>query len=603
MNYTFSPYAIPVFFSAALSAGIAIYAFRRRQQLGALTFALLMAAVAIWSLSYALVILGADLPTKIFWNKVKYLGVCFLPSLWLMFALQYTERGHLLTGRNTMLLLIPGALAFVVVLTDSWHHLWWTKIWLDNTGPFTALDSHHGPAYWVHATISYVYLLTGLVLYLLAFWHTPRLYRWQSSLLVVAALIPLAANVLTVTHLSPLPGNLDPFAFTLSGLLMAYNVFRYRLLSITPVARRMVVDNMPDGVIVVDTAGRIVDLNPAAQAMGDVQPSNAIGSRLSKAFHQLGLVEGLETALREGTQQPVEKEVRFTSQQGERVIHVFVSPLTGWRDNVLGYLIVLRDVTQRVRDEEQLAHLYREAQEASRLKSEFLATVSHELRTPMNTITGYIDMILDRVFGELTPEQEMRLRTVAHSASHLLELISDILDLSKIETGEIELSLTSVNLKEVILDALQTTEPWVQQKGLTMEFKLEDELLFARADKERTRQVLANLLSNAVKFTERGSITVTAGAVPGGMIQFSVIDTGIGISEEDQPTIFDAFRQVDGSSTREYGGAGVGLPLVKRLVEMMGGRITVRSEVGVGSTFTVTLPQVTGNSMHTRPLA
>jgi PAS domain S-box-containing protein len=603
MNYTFTPYVIPIFFSAALSAGVAIYAFRKRQQLGALTFSLLMTAVAIWSLSYALVILGTDLPTKVFWNKAKYLGVSFLPSFWLMFALRYTGRGHLLTRRNITLLLIPGTLALLVVLTNDWHHLWWTEIWLDDMGPFLALASHHGPAYWVHAIVGYVYLLTGFVLYLMTFWHASRLYRWQSSLLVISALIPLTANILGLIHLSPLPGNLDPFAFALSGLLMAYSIFRHRLLDITPVARRVVVDNMPDGVIVVDTTGRIVDLNSAARTMGDLGSSEAIGKRLSKAFHQPDLVGGLEATLREGAQRPVEKEVSFTSQQGERVLHVSVSPLTGWQDSALGHLIVLRDVTQRVRDEEQLAHLYREAQEANRLKSEFLATVSHELRTPMNCIIGYTHLVLDRAFGELTPEQEMRLQTVARNARHLLNLINDTLDFSKIETDKMGLSLTAVSLKEVILEAFQTAKPWVQEKGLTLELKLEDELPLARADKERTRQVLLNLLSNAVKFTKKGGITVAAGAVHGGMVQFSVADTGIGISEKDQPIIFDAFRQVDGSYAREYGGAGLGLPLAKRLVEMMGGRITVRSEVGMGSTFTVTLAQVAGNSMHTRPLS
>ena len=359
MNYTFTPYVIPIFFSAALSAGVAIYAFRSRQQFGALTFALLMTAVTIWSLSYALVLLGADLPTKVLWNKAKYLGVSFLPPLWLMFALRYTERGHLLTRRNIILLLTPGTLALLVVLTNDWHHLWWTELWLDDTGPFLALDSRHGPAYWAHAIVGYVYLLTGLVLHMMAFRHASRLYQWQSSLLAIFALVPLAANILTITHLSPLPGDLDPFAFALSGLLMAYSIFRHRLLDITPVARRVVVDNMPDGVIVVDTTGRIVDLNPAALAMGELQSSDAIGNRLSKVFHQPGLVEGLGAALQEGIQRSIEKEVRFTSQQGERVVHVSVSPLTGRRDNVLAHLIVLRDVTQRVRDEEQLANLYK----------------------------------------------------------------------------------------------------------------------------------------------------------------------------------------------------------------------------------------------------
>ncbi|MBI5958393.1 MAG: GAF domain-containing protein [Chloroflexi bacterium] len=231
--------------------------------------------------------------------------------------------------------------------------------------------------------------------------------------------------------------------------------------------------------------------------------------------------------------------------------------------------------------------------EANRLRTQFLATISHELRTPMNSIIGFTETLMDGLYGQLSEQQSNRMERIQSNAYHLLALIDDLLDLSRIDAGRMKLHMEILGMRNVILTALQTIEASISAKSLNLTLNMPDDLPRIQADPERLHQVVINLLSNAVKFTHEGGITVTVREVNQNGLRFvetSVADTGIGISPTDQLIIFDEFRQADGSSTRVYGGTGMGLAITKKLVELMGGIILVESELGRGSTFSFTLP-------------
>ena len=240
---------------------------------------------------------------------------------------------------------------------------------------------------------------------------------------------------------------------------------------------------------------------------------------------------------------------------------------------------------------EELGRLYQQLEAASRHKSEFLANMSHELRTPLNAIIGFSEVLLERMFGELNPKQEEYLQDIMTSGRHLLSLINDILDLSKVEAGRMELEPSAFDLPAALEGCLTLVRERATRHGIALGLTVDERLGQIVADERKVRQVVLNLLSNAVKFTPEGGRVAVGAARADGSVEVSVSDTGIGIAQDEQEAIFEEFRQAGSDYTRKREGTGLGLALSRKFVELHGGRIWVKSEVGKGSTFTFTLPE------------
>ena len=238
---------------------------------------------------------------------------------------------------------------------------------------------------------------------------------------------------------------------------------------------------------------------------------------------------------------------------------------------------------------EELGRLYEQLEAASKHKSQFLANMSHELRTPLNAILGYAELMLDNIYGE--PSEKMRavLERLQSNGRHLLGLINDVLDLSKIEAGQLTLSLGDYSLGDLVHGVMSAVEPLASEKRLAFKAEVAPDLPGGRGDERRLSQVLLNLVGNAIKFTDKGEIAIRA-SVANRVFTVAVCDTGPGIPAADQAKIFEEFQQADSSITRKKAGTGLGLSIAKRIIEMHGGRIWVESAPGKGSTFRFTLP-------------
>ena len=231
----------------------------------------------------------------------------------------------------------------------------------------------------------------------------------------------------------------------------------------------------------------------------------------------------------------------------------------------------------------------RQLAEASQHKSQFLANMSHELRTPLNAILGYTELILDDVYGETPAKMRQVLDRIQRNGKHLLGLINDVLDLSKIEAGQLTLALADYSMQDVVAGVHSAVESLAKEKHIALKVELQPDLPRAHGDERKLTQVLLNLVGNAIKFTDEGEVAIKAAAA-NGSITVSVRDSGPGITEADQAKIFQEFQQADSAVTREKGGTGLGLTISKRIVELHGGRIWVESTPGQGSTFSFTLP-------------
>lgn len=362
---------------------------------------------------------------------------------------------------------------------------------------------------------------------------------------------------------------------------------------------RSLVDNMLDAVVIIDWTGKILFANPALVKLAECDSAEDIQSRnmvefihpdyLGKVIDELAAVKaghggfiteykGLTSNGREKWVECIGTEIRFKGESAD--------------------IVSLRDISKRKQAEAALQMALRAAETANRAKSEFLANMSHELRTPLNTIIGFTEIILDGTCGELNTEQAEYLNDVLSSSRHLLSLINDILDLSKVEADKMHLDETTVYIKAFIADCTHLLSGKALKHRIQIKVDIGDIPDAIRADDRKLKQILFNLLSNAVKFTsDGGSVTVTARQnyihnnpeIP--VLEISVVDTGIGIKNEDLERIFNPFVQVDGSLNRRFQGTGLGLALARRLVELHGGSLWAESPgPGKGSTFTFNIP-------------
>jgi protein-histidine pros-kinase len=253
----------------------------------------------------------------------------------------------------------------------------------------------------------------------------------------------------------------------------------------------------------------------------------------------------------------------------------------------------IRDIADRKRIERDLYEKNLELEKAAEAKNRFLATMSHELRTPLNAIIGFTGTLLMKLPGPLTIEQEKQLNTVRTSAKHLLSLINDLLDLAKIESGKVELNLEPMACGLLLEEVASQLQPMANEKGIKFEVVVPQQDLNTRTDRRAFSQIAMNLVTNAIKFTDEGRVTLTLryeGDAPNAVTIVEVEDTGCGISQSDQALLFKAFTQLDSSTTREHKGTGLGLHLSDKLADLIGGSITCESEVGIGSTFRLTIP-------------
>lgn len=374
---------------------------------------------------------------------------------------------------------------------------------------------------------------------------------------------------------------------------------------------REIVDTAPIGIFRSTVEGRFISLNAKLAKMFAYDSPEEMIPAIRNIAEQLFVNRDQRVGIVERVQSSsgfVPNEVEYRRRDGStfvanlymravrddrgatQCLEGFVEDVTEQKRAVEFLRDARRELEQRVAERTaELSAANERLQELDRLKSQFLASMSHELRTPLNSIIGFTSLLRRELTGPLNAEQRKQLEIVQSSARHLLALINDLLDVSRIEAGRADLEREPFDFAEVIADVAKIVQPMAERKGLDVVVEGGASPIPMLGDRKRALQVLLNLVNNAVKFTERGSVTVSA-SVEEKTLRVSVADTGIGIKPEHVRMLFEAFRQVDGSAKRVYEGAGLGLYLCRKLLHLMGGEIAVESEYGKGSRFTYTVP-------------
>lgn len=338
MNFEYSPYALPLIAAAFISVTIAIYAWNHRSAKGAHALFMMAVAIFIWTFAYSLEVIGTDLQTKHFWAVIEYFGVAFVPYSWFVLSLSYGNLKKFLTREFLILAALIPVLTPVVAVTNEWHNLLWTEYHIKWNGNFFELGTTHGWWFWVQTGYSYLLVLLGTMLLLRELRHRQGMYREQMIAMLIAALTPMTASMLYLTGNSPIPNlDLTPFAFTVTIIALAWAIFGFRLMDITPLARDRVLDAMSDGVIILNPRDHIVDINPAAAQMIGVLIPYAIGKSADEIFQPwTHLIERFRA------NSTIQDEISVGAGESKRSYEVRASLLKDQTGSVTGRVIMLR---------------------------------------------------------------------------------------------------------------------------------------------------------------------------------------------------------------------------------------------------------------------
>ncbi len=612
-------YAIPLLLGSAVGITLVFLAWQRIWEPGAPAFMLAMAGVALWSFAYALEVMNPTLLGKLPWHRLTYVASSIVPAFWIMFLLQQKDRPRWRMRLWIGLLLIEPVIYTLLTWTNdnilpgmsAPHHLLWRHLAVSPGPDLYQLVIDRSIGFYIHTAYTYSLVLLSMLMVMRLFRReSSTLPYWQVALFVCGIFAPIGVNAIYLAGFNPLPINLTPFALVTMGLAVGWFAFRFELWDMIPAAHNAIFAHMHDGVIVVNQKQRVIALNPAALQLLGVTHERVLNQPVERVLSQWPALADLPQALQSHDARAVTSFELWLLEPAPRYIELTVSALRDRRQRVNGRLLTLRDMTKRREMEEALederALLARRVAErtadlseantqlarAARLKDEFMANMSHELRTPLNAILGLSEALQEQVYGTLNVRQKRALTHIEESGRHLLALINDVLDVSKIEAGKLKLEAAPVAVDSLCQAALNFVKQAALSKQQALVVEFDDAVKVVYGDERRLKQILVNLLNNAVKFTPNGGRIGlrVQGNAKDELVQFTVWDTGVGIAAKDMSQLFEPFVQLDSRLARQYEGTGLGLALVYRMTKLHGGSVSVTSEVGSGIQFTVALP-------------
>lgn len=559
----------------------------------------LSTAVSVWLICYALELSAPGLDGKIFWARMEYIGITFTPVAWFLFAYQFLNQKPF-NYKTLLLLSVVPLSTILIIFTNNQHNLFWTQSVLDESGPAPMLVNSLGGWFWFHSAYSYLLILGGIALLIRTIKLYPQPFRWQSVVLIFSAALPLLGNIIYLAGLSPIAQfDLTPFMFALSALFIIWGVVRLDLFDIIPIARRMVVESLPEGIVLLDLKGRILDANKVAQRLLGADSRRVVGTPLSD------LPTDMARQVATFTDPTIDEEISVILDGNERHFAIQIRPFYISGPHPRARILILRDISRRITAELairqrnlELQQLFTEAQtaretaeHANKAKSNLLAKVSHELRTPLSVILGNAEMLQEGIHGEINELQNRSLNRIIENSGYLNEQVNDLLDLSRIGAGTFEIRLYEFDLQDALEQAMSRLQPQADAKNLALQLHLSP-LMPRRlwGNSIRLQQIVINLASNAIKFTTQGHVDIRVDLVEADAWCVRVTDTGRGIPEAELTNIFQPFHQLGQSMIHGQSGVGLGLTIVQELVQALGGKIQVASKLNEGSTFCVTLP-------------
>jgi signal transduction histidine kinase/ActR/RegA family two-component response regulator len=566
-------------FSSAFELMMLFLVRGRLRMLTAGPFCVALLFNSLWALGYAVELLMPTLEGKMLVFQIRCSVLAFYALAWIEVIYRMTrDRPLLKDWVLAAFLIVPCAtLVLLWVPGPGQNPLLRHTFWVDEQGGMGVLRCTLGP--WGLVYYFFNYVIWGVIAVLL--YPLRQHTGWERRgrlIILLAAMIGWSADLLHLFGITrPVGLNYAPMLFPITSTLIAWALFKHRLLLLAPVARAALIERLEDRILVLDETGVIIDYNKAASITLELPAGRALGR---PAAEMLARWPDLTDLISVPDTRRLETVIAFRSYEAS-VFPVAEHAQTRAR------VLILRDITHRKESENQLRQAKEMAESAGLAQSRFLATMSHEIRTPMNGVVGCTQLLKDTT---LSAQQRDYLELIDQSSRSLLVIINDVLDYSKIAANQLEIEYIRCDVRSVIEQSCRLFHPAAHSAGITLTTNVSARVPAAIiGDPVRISQILNNLLGNAVKFTRQGGIVVEVDMPASDLLVIKVADTGIGISLDQQARIFTPFSQADTSTTRRFGGTGLGLSITRNLCELMGGSLTVNSKPDEGSVFTAVL--------------
>ncbi len=571
--------------SGLFALGLVISLWKKKKTEGVIFLILFEFSASIWALTDGFEHAATSLPLKILCSQIGYIGSSTTTIFFLLFTLAYTQAEKYIKPQVIGLLLLIPALTVLLVFTNSYHHLIWEKV---NYYSLTNESEYiYGKWFWPFMFYEYMVLLTAIIILLTGTFRFYKIYKIQLIYLIVASVLPLVTSIIYVFKLLDIKADLTPIILIFSGILSAVGIYFQRMFDVLPVARRQTINNLSDGVIVVDMLDRIVDVNLAFGKIINAERDVLIGNHF-KRFSSLFITERPEHS----SDQEFLTETTIRTNDGSKSFEVKYSPVTNSKNQLIGRIFLLHDISLRKRALdiafESNTLLRNEIQEKERLIGDldaYARTVAHDLKNPISGVIGLTEFIKEDIENQ-RQDQAFELLDMLHEQGlKMLKIVDELLLLSRIRKEDIKLEVIDMQL--VVNEAVDRLSRQCLERKASYEFP--DYWPRILGNSQWLEEVWVNLISNAIKYGGNPPrIVLGSERLESGDFRFSIQDNGNGLPAESVSKLFIDFERLGKKSVE---GHGLGLSITKRIIEKLGGEVMVSSQntPGEGCIFSFTL--------------
>jgi len=574
--------------SAIFAFALVFILWKRRDSDGVIFLILFEFAASLWALSDGFEHAATTLPLKIMWSQIGYIGSATATIFFLLFTLSYTQFNKYINPFFVSILMAIPVITIILVFTNSHHQLIWKSV--DFYSDTNESTYNYGKWFWLYVLYEYMVLISAIIILLLSTFRFYKIYKIQLIYLIIASTLPLTTSILYVFKLLPLRADLTPIALIFSGILSAFGIYFQRMFEVVPVARIQTINNLSDGIIVVDMDDRIVDVNQAFVNIINASKGEILG-RPFRRFSKLFLDEETEQL----TDSECLTETTIRTAKGVKHFEVKYNPVTNSKHHLIGRIFLLHDISIRKNALDAAVEsnilLKNEILENERLIADldaYARSVAHDLKNPIGGVIGLTDFIKEDILNQ-KQEQAFELLDILNEQGHkMLTIVDELLLLSRIRKEDV--LPVQIDMHSIVKAAINRLGQQVKERGA--KFRIPENWPVVKGNPQWIEEVWVNLISNAIKYGgDPPEIVIGTDKMLNGWNRFWIQDNGNGLPAELYEKLFADFERL-GQQTIE--GHGLGLSITKRIIEKLGGQVLVSSKniPGKGCIFSFTLPEM-----------